>query len=120
MDALIDVDVARASTDELVHPELGTNTPRSFRASTIPSSARPSRRPPTSCENRRHAPLRACRWSAAASSPTGIPHDQELTVWSSTQSAHGVRGFLAGLLGIGTNQVRVLQPTSAADSARRS
>jgi hypothetical protein len=38
------------------------------------------------------------------------PHDQQLTVWSSTQSVHGVQGFLAGLLGISTNQIRVLQP----------
>ena len=38
------------------------------------------------------------------------PYAEALTVWSSTQSLHEIRGFLARLLGIRDNQVRVLQP----------
>ena len=38
------------------------------------------------------------------------PIDDRLTVWDSTQESHDVRGFLANLLGLNENQVRVVAP----------
>ena len=110
MDALIDVDVARANTDELVHPELGTNTPTVIPFIDDPELGQ-------AFEQAAHVvqdTVEMHRYVQVPMECRGIiadwnPHDQELTVWSSTQSVHEVRGFLAGLLGLGTNQIRVLQ-----------
>ncbi|MBI2764722.1 MAG: molybdopterin-dependent oxidoreductase [Chloroflexi bacterium] len=47
--------------------------------------------------------------------PRGIvahwePGKEALTIWASTQSAHLFKGFIAGLLGLGEDQVRVIAP----------
>ena len=103
--------MARASTDELVHPELGTNTPMVIPLFDDPeleqafAQAAHVVRDTVAMHRYVQVPME-CRGIIA----DWNPHDQELTVWSSTQSVHEVRGFLAGLLGIGTNQIRVLQP----------
>ncbi|WP_216896573.1 xanthine dehydrogenase family protein molybdopterin-binding subunit [Nocardia alni] len=49
------------------------------------------------------APMETRGLIAEWSAPTG-----ELTVWASTQSAHGMRGFSARLLGIPEHKVRVI------------
>ena len=99
-------------TSDVVHPELGTNH-ASGHSTVRPPRPRAglSRTPPTWSETPSSCTA-TCKlpWSAAASSPIGSRSSDELTVWSSTQSVHGVQAFLAGLLGIGTNKVRVLQP----------
>lgn len=108
---VVDVDAARNSNSELVHPEIGTNTP-----GVIPVFADPELE--HAFANAVHAVRDSIvmhRYVQAPMECRGIiadwdPYSDELTVWSSTQSVHEVRSFLAGLLGIGTNQIRVLQP----------
>jgi carbon-monoxide dehydrogenase large subunit len=111
MAALIDVDVARASTDDFVHPELGTNTPMVIPVIDDPALdqafAQAAHVARDTIEMHRYVQVpMECRGIIA----DWNPYDRELMVWSSSQSVHEVRSFLAGLLGIGANQIRVLQP----------
>jgi carbon-monoxide dehydrogenase large subunit len=110
-DPLIDVDAARASTDDLVHPELGTNTPQIIPVLDDPeldqAFARAAHVVQDTVVMHRYVQVpMECRGVIA----DWDPYNEELTVWSSTQSVHEIRGFLARLLGIRDNQVRVLQP----------
>jgi carbon-monoxide dehydrogenase large subunit len=110
-DPVIDVDAARDCNSDVVHPEIGTNTPQA-----IPLFGNPELE--QAFANAAHVvrdTIVMHRYVQAPMECRGIiadwdPYSDELTVWSSTQSVHGVQGFLAGLLGIGTNQIRVLQP----------
>jgi carbon-monoxide dehydrogenase large subunit len=110
-DPLIDVDVARASAEDLVHPELGTNTPQVIPAFDDPDLERAFAQAAHIVRDtvvmHRYVPVpMECRGIIA----DWDPYSEALTVWSSTQSLHEIRGFLARLLGIRNNQVRVLQP----------
>ena len=110
-DPVLDVDAARDANSDVVHPELGTNTPQ-----VIPQFGPPDLE--QAFANAAHVvrdTIVMHRYVQAPMECRGIiadwePHSDELTVWSSTQSVHGVQAFLAGLLGIGTNKIRVLQP----------
>jgi carbon-monoxide dehydrogenase large subunit len=108
---VIDINAARNGDGALVHPEIGTNTP-----SVIPVFGDP---------DLEHAFAEAAhvvrddivmhRYVQAPMECRGIiadwdPYTNELTVWSGTQSVYGVQSLLAGLLDIGTNQIRVVQP----------
>lgn len=109
--AVIDVDAARDGNSDLVHPEIGTNTPQ-----VIPAFGDPELE--QAFANAAHVVQDTVvmhRYVQVPMECRGIiadwdPYSDELTVWSSTQSVHEVRGFLAGLLGINANQIRVLQP----------
>ena len=75
----------------------------------IPSSTPSSPAPPTSSPRRSTSTATcACRWSAAAWSRSGTGSRNELVVHTSTQGAHGVRGFLSRALGLPENRVRVV------------
>lgn len=110
-DPLLDVDVARRSTEVLVHPELGTNTSQVIPAFDDPelerafASATHVVRDTVVMHRYVQVPME-CRGIIA----DWDPYAETLTVWSGTQSIHEIRGFLARLLGIGENQVRALQP----------
>src|SRR5690242_18382698 len=108
---VLDVDAARRADSALVHPELGTNTPQlipPFGAPDLEQSfadavhvARD-----TVVMHRYVAVPMECRGIIADWDPYGAA----LTVWSATQSVHEVQAFLAGLIGINSNQIRVVQP----------
>jgi carbon-monoxide dehydrogenase large subunit len=108
---VLDVDAARDRDSDLVHPEVGTNTPMVIPLFDDPeleaafAQAAHVVRDTVTMHRYVQVPME-CRGIIA----DWNPHDKQLTVWSSTQSVHGVQAFLAGLLGIGTNQIRVLQP----------
>ncbi|HKH51751.1 MAG TPA: xanthine dehydrogenase family protein molybdopterin-binding subunit, partial [Mycobacterium sp.] len=108
---VLDVDAARDRDSDLVHPEVGTNTPMVIPLFDDPeleaafAQAAHLVRDTVTMHRYVQVPME-CRGIIA----DWNPHDKQLTVWSSTQSVHGVQAFLAGLLGIGTNQIRVLQP----------
>ena len=85
-----------------------TSTGRS-RRHRIPSWTRSSSRPPTSSPRRSTSTATcACRWSPAASCRSWDGFRNELVVHTSTQGAHGVRGFLSRALDLPENRVRVV------------
>jgi carbon-monoxide dehydrogenase large subunit len=108
---VLDVDAARNGDGPMVHPEIGTNTPQA-----IPLFGDPDLE--QAFGNAAHVvrdTIVMHRYVQAPMECRGIvadwdPYSDELTVWSGTQSVHGVQGLIAGLLGIGTNQIRVVQP----------
>lgn len=110
-DPVLDIDAARDANSPVVHPEVGTNTPQ-----VIPPFGDPDLE--QTFADAAHVVRDTVvmhRYVQAPMECRGIVADWdaysgELTVWNGTQSVHGVQGFLAGLLGIGTNQIRVLQP----------
>jgi len=110
-DPVLDVAAACNPNSALVHPEVGTNTPQ-----TIPQFGDPELE--QAFADAAHVvrdTIVMHRYVQVPMECRGIiadwdPYSEELTVWSSTQSVHGVQTFLAGLLGIGTNKIRVLQP----------
>src|SRR5436190_4423843 len=108
---VLDVDAARDVNSDLVHPEVGTNTPEVIPPfgdpeleQTFASAAHVVR--DTVVMHRYVQVPMECRGIVA----DWDPYSDELTVWSATQSVHEVQAFLAGLLGVGSNQIRVLQP----------
>jgi carbon-monoxide dehydrogenase large subunit len=108
---VLDVDSARDADSPVVHPEVGTNTPQ-----VIPPFGDPDlERTFADAAHVVRDTIVMHRYVQAPMECRGIvadwdPYSGELTVWNGTQSVHGVQGFLAGLLGIGTNQIRVIQP----------
>jgi carbon-monoxide dehydrogenase large subunit len=108
---VIDIDAARDDNSDLVHPEIGTNIPQVTPAFDDPeleecfANAAHVVRDTVVMHRYVHVPME-CRGIIA----DWDRYSDDLTVWSATQSVHEVRGFLAGLLGIGANQIRVLQP----------
>jgi carbon-monoxide dehydrogenase large subunit len=110
-DPVLNVDTARDGNSALVHPEIGTNTPQ-----VIPMFGDPDLE--QAFANAAHVvrdTIVMHRYVQAPMECRGIiadwePYSDELTVWSSTQSVYGVQTFLAGLLGISTHRIRVLQP----------
>ncbi len=110
-DPVIDVDAARDANSDLVHPEVGTNTPFAIPVFDDPeleqtfANAAHVVRDTVVMHRYVQVPME-CRGIIA----DWNPYQQELTVWSSSQNVHGVQGFLAGLLNLRTNQIRVLQP----------
>jgi carbon-monoxide dehydrogenase large subunit len=108
---VLDVDAARNGDGVMVHPEIGTNTPQ-----VIPLFGDPDLE--QVFDNAAHVvrdTIVMHRYVQAPMECRGIivdydPYSDELTVWSGTQSVYGVQGLIAGLLGIGTNQIRVVQP----------
>jgi carbon-monoxide dehydrogenase large subunit len=110
-DPVLDVNAARDANSALVHPEVGTNTPQIIPPFGDPeldeafAGAAHVVRDTVVMHRYVQVPME-CRGIIA----DWDPYSDELTVWSSTQSVHGVQTFLAGLLGIGTNKIRVLQP----------
>jgi aerobic carbon-monoxide dehydrogenase large subunit len=110
-DPVIDVDAARDGNSDLVHPEIGTNTPQVIPLFGDPdleqafADAADVVRDTIVMHRYVQVPME-CRGIIADWDPYG----EALTVWSATQSVHEVQAFLAGLLGINSNQIRVLQP----------
>jgi len=95
----------------MVHPEIGTNTPQVIPLFGDPDLAE-------AFADAAHVvkdTIVMHRYVQAPMECRGIiadcdPYSDELTVWSGTQSVYGVQSLIAGLLGIGTNQIRVVQP----------
>ncbi|MFG1929264.1 xanthine dehydrogenase family protein molybdopterin-binding subunit [Mycobacterium sp. NPDC048908] len=110
-DPVIDLDAARGGDSDLVHPELGTNIPASIPVLGDPeleqafAEAAHVVRDTIVMHRYVQVPME-CRGIIADWEPYG----EALTVWSATQSVHEVKAFLAGLLGLNSNQIRVLQP----------
>ncbi|OBF29900.1 hypothetical protein A5724_02260 [Mycobacterium sp. ACS1612] len=110
-DPVVDLDAARTDDSVLVHPELGTNTPSSIPFFGAPdleqafADAAHVVRDTIVMHRYVQVPME-CRGIIADWEPYG----QTLTVWSATQGAHEVQAFLAGLLDINSNQIRVIQP----------
>jgi aerobic carbon-monoxide dehydrogenase large subunit len=108
---VIDLDAARSGDSDLVHPEIGTNTPASIPFFGDPeleqafADAAHVVRDTIVMHRYVQVPME-CRGIIADWEPYG----QALTVWSATQSVHEVQAFLARLLNINSNQIRVLQP----------
>jgi len=108
---VLDVDAARNGDGVMVHPEIGTNTPQVIPLFGDPDLAE-------AFADAAHVvkdTIVMHRYVQAPMECRGIiadcdPYSDELTVWSGTQSVYGVQSLIAGLLGIGTNQIRVVQP----------
>ncbi|MBE1547120.1 carbon-monoxide dehydrogenase large subunit [Mycobacterium sp. OAS707] len=108
---VLDVDAARNGNGALVHPEIGTNTPQVIPLFGDPDLAQAF----ADAAHMVKDTIVMHRYVQAPMECRGIiadcdPYSDELTVWSGTQSVYGVQSMIAGLLGIGTNQIRVVQP----------
>jgi len=109
--ALVDPDVARADTVNLVHPEIGTNCPQVMPAPDDPELDAIFARAAHTVTAR----FTQHRYAAVPMETRGIiahwdRYGEQLVIWAGTQSAHEVRGFYARLLGLPENNIRVFSP----------
>jgi carbon-monoxide dehydrogenase large subunit len=99
--ALVDAAAAAASTDVLVHPELGTNVARAVVAGPDPELDEIFATAPHVVEQT----FRQARAAHVPMEPRGIVArwdrwDERMRIWSSTQNPYEVRAFCARLLGL--------------------
>jgi carbon-monoxide dehydrogenase large subunit len=106
---VLDVETALDKTSELVHEELGTN-----RAAAIPAGIVPGLEEAfASATHVVTRTFRQARVSNVPMEPRGIavrwdPYQDEMQIWSATQSPHEVRVYTARMLALADNRVRVV------------
>jgi carbon-monoxide dehydrogenase large subunit len=108
---LLDPDENRFDSENLVHPEVGTNCPGSIPAVDDPALdeafANAARVVKARFVQHRYCAVpMECRGIVA----DWDPFNEQLLIWTATQSSHEVRGFFARLLDVPENKVRVMLP----------